>query len=461
MRSQPVNLLGKAAPFQPLTSVKEDGRSAKEPATAERSPASAEPAVPAEQEMSGELGELRRIQSKVALWDAEERRADGRQLRLADGPPVRRSDQIHVMGLNLAGRYIAHTLAGCQTIPPVRYILHSRSLYGRWRDANKQLTLIRGNDIIVRRRVVGEYISEELEGTPGEAVIENLIVTVPAGQVLQALQTIRNRLDHRSTICLINDCLGVAEALIEAYFPDESRRPTFLLGHFTTALGHTDDLFSVSEVRPGRLYLSLFSPQGQQADGRFRIKRHPPLERTERATSFLRLLTAMPGLKATGHPMADFLRLKLPTVAFRTVVDPLAALFDCRYDHLLQNTYARQLMDRLVGEVSRVVSLLPECRDSPKFRQLAIASSLRDEVRRKLMLQRTADSRMRAQIGHGWDTDIDFLSGYFVRRGRELRAGVTALDSIMWAVKAKGVVMSKKLGAYIPFETTQPTHGEY
>jgi cytochrome b translational activator protein CBS2 len=257
----------------------------------------------------------------------------------------------------------------------------------------------------------------------------------------------------------VNDGLGVAEALIEAYFPDQSTRPTFILGHFTTSLGHTGSRFSVAEVRPGRFFLSVFSPPEPGGGERFYVKRHPPLERTVRATHLIRLLMAMPGLNATGHPMSDFLRFKLPTVAFRTIVDPLAALLNCRYDHLPTNPYARHLMDRLIGELSHVLARFPEFRQSRRFRRFAATSALREAVYKKLMLQRTADSKMRAQFARGWDTDVDFLSGYFVRRGREVKATVTTLEGIGAAAKARQVILLKQLEADIPFETTESPQG--
>ncbi len=465
-RGLPPHLLHAAGPMS-IAPTSKPSQPAKKPATqpvkepasqpvkelADDEPAAvrASPVEPAEQERRPELD---RIQSKVALWDSEARQADARPQAVAEVPMFTPSDQIHVMGLDLAGRYIAHTLAGCQTIPPVRYLIHSPRLYKQWGQAGSKLTVYRGNTSVATRRVVGQYISEDPSESQSDGVIDNLIVTLPAAQVVQALGHIRHRLDHRSTICLVNDGLGVAEKLVQAYFPDESRRPIFLLGHFTTSLGYTRHRFSVTEVRAGRLYLSLWSPP-EVAGQAFTIKRHPPLERTTRAMHLVRLLTAMPGLHATGHPMVDFLRYKLPTVAFRTIVDPLAVLLDCRYDELSANPYARQLIDKLIGELSRLVSRLPECKQSQKFRQVAVGSSLRHEVLHKLMLQRTADSKMRAQVGRGWDTDVEFLAGYFARRGREVGANVPTLDSLMWAVKAKQVEVLKELEADVPFEPVQ------
>ncbi|KAL2122029.1 hypothetical protein VTJ04DRAFT_2484 [Mycothermus thermophilus] len=408
--------------------------------------------------------ELNRIRSRVALWDADEQQARTEAEMVSQLPAYRTSDQLHVMGLDPRGRYIAHTLACCPTIPPPRYLLHRRNLARLWVEGGQRLTIFRGRLSSTQHRVIGEYTplpDPEYMPEPGTLDpdspehIANLIVTLPPADVVRAIGRIRHRLDHRSTICLINDGLGVAEALIEAYFSNELTRPIFLLGHFTTAVGHTDDRFSVAEIRPGRLFLSLFSNEPRDPGQRFRIKRHPPPERTVRATHLVRLLTAIPGLNATGHPYSDFLRYKLPLVVFRTVVDPVAALLDLRYDALARNAYARQLMDRLVGEVARVVSLLPECRGSEKLRQYVTSSDFREDVLHKLMRQRTADSRMRSLVGKGFDTDIDFLSGYFVRRGHEVGAPPKALDSVMWAVKAKQRGVREQLLNEIPFEGSQ------
>ncbi|KAK3906590.1 hypothetical protein C8A05DRAFT_11687 [Staphylotrichum tortipilum] len=416
-------------------------------------PSQYRPAVPADQQTEKDLD---RIRSRVALWDADERPTRAPPLLLPQ------SEVVHVMGLNPAGLYIAHTLAGCETIPPVRFILDKYSYLRRWREARQRLTLYRGDTRIDRLGIMAQYVSEQQAELGGGEFIDNLIVTLPAAQVVKALGLIKHRLNHNSTICLVNDGLGVAEALIETYFPDPFSRPVFLLGHLTTALGYTTSRLAVSEVRAGRLHLSIFSSQGHDVNRPFLIKHHPPLEKTTRATHLIRILAAMPGLHATGHPMPDFLSYKLPKLAFRTIVEPLAALFDCRYDALPKNRHARHLMDQLIGELSSVISRLPECRDSDKLRQFAVVESLRKDSFRKLMLQRTADSPMRAQVTRGWATDLEFLSGYFAKRGREVQASIKALEAVMWSVRAKQNEQLKKLANEIPFETSELVdgHGE-
>ncbi|EGS22835.1 2-dehydropantoate 2-reductase-like protein [Thermochaetoides thermophila DSM 1495] len=401
-----------------------------------------------------------RIQEQVSMWDAPSgehpvRPPMGRERLWEILKPFKPSEQIYVMGLNRVGRYITHALAGCQTIPPPRYILHEQHLREQWELSHRRIVLHRGPETIIRDRIIAENTWRGVRQRRDP--IENLVVTVPAGQVLQALKTIRHRLDHRSTILLINDGLGVAEDLINAYFPDELTRPIFLLGYSSTALAHTDHLYSVAEVHPGRLYLTLWQ-QPPDPNLPFRLRRHPPLERTVRGTHFLRLLTAMPGLSAGGFPLSSFYKHKLPATAFRAIVDPLAAMLDCNYEKLAQNRSALALMDRLIGEVASVIARLPECTDRERqARQVTgIASSLRKEVLLKLRLMRSADSPMRSRLSRGYDTDLDYTVGYFVRRGRELRVDVSGLEAVMFAAKAKLVETKKEREDEVPLVLPLP-----
>ncbi|KAK1758536.1 hypothetical protein QBC47DRAFT_411225 [Echria macrotheca] len=407
-----------------------------------------------------EIPELDRTAAKLRLLDEEtevERRHVAHHLQ-----PWKPSDQVYVLGLGLAGRYVAHALAGSESIPPVRYLMTEPFICREWESNGHRFTLElrNGKETITHKRVIGEYAPRPdnnyrpWKWPVSDTIIENLIVTVSAGHVLKALEPIIHRLDHRSTICLIQDGLGIAEAIVDAYFPNTTTRPVFILGHMATSLGQPsrDDLFTVAEVNRRKLYLTLFTPHARGAQLQTLIKRHPPTERVLRQTHLVKLLLAMPGLYGHAHPMEDWLRRKLFTVGFRAIADPLVTLFDCTYDKIADNIYAKQLMDTCLNELCNVIMRFPECRNMQKFRKFQLASTLREEFIRTLRRRRTADSAMRAFTARGWDTDVDFLTGYFVRRGRELGVPVGALESLMLAVKAKQVIFQQRRTEVIPFE---------
>ncbi|KAK4192593.1 hypothetical protein QBC35DRAFT_459309 [Podospora australis] len=401
-----------------------------------------------------------RIKARLSLLNQPEQRPAAREavppFIPAQEQRFQPTDEIFVMGLDPVGRHIAHTLAGCHTIPPVRYLMHTPYLYKLWTD-NRQIVLHRGEEMIPRKRIIGvdvgrlDLTQEEID-TGQVEVIKNLIITVPAGQAVRALASIAHRLDYRSTICLVNDGLGVAEAIIEAYFPSKLKRPVFILGHFTTKLGHTNHQFSVEEIRAGRLYLSLFEQTSDVRGIPNLIKRHPPIERTLMSQHMMRLLTAIPDLKASGHKMEDFFRYKLPTIAFKSIVDPLTVVLDATYDKLPGNAWVRFIIDKLIGELCGVIQRLPECRNPQKFKSVLMASDLHKHVLHTMVRRRTASSKMRTDAARGFDTDIDYLTGYFARRGADRRSPVQNLESLVDLVKAKQRVAQKRQDIVIPFE---------
>ncbi|KAK3500746.1 ketopantoate reductase PanE/ApbA-domain-containing protein [Neurospora crassa] len=367
------------------------------------------------------------------------------------------SDLIHVMGLNIQGRYVAHTLAGAETIPPPIYMINRLNLLKRWVKAGKCLKLHRQKEVIVRDRIKAQFTPPTHGYDPRKQKdehISNLIVTVPAGHTVEALGQIKHRLDHNSTIVLIQEGLGVAEAICKAYFPIESQRPVFILGHMTTGLGLGDETFEFGEVRPGRLYLTVYTPQSDNIGpaAPVVIKKHPPTLYQRRGSHLIKLLTSIPDLNATGHRTDDFLQLKLPAVAFRAVADPLATILDSTYDKIPENPHARQLMDKLLSEVADVVSHLPELKGLEQFRVANTLPFMRSEVFHRLKRKGTSDSPMRRLTARGLDTDIGYVTGYFVMRGKTLGLSVNALDSIWSAVKAKQKVLAERRKREIPFE---------
>ncbi|KAK4649302.1 uncharacterized protein QC761_117640 [Podospora bellae-mahoneyi] len=411
--------------------------------------------APTDQEVQEQdvVAESNRILSRIAMWDQQEQAVPESTPVPADD--LAPSEHIHVMGLDPVGRYITHILASCDHIPPVRYVMHTPGVHNVFKQNDRKLTLYRGDQMITTNRIIavnfnqgGDYTSPKQYALP--SLISNLIITTPAADIVRILEPIKHRLDHRSTIVLINDGLGVVEDLIKTYYPSSITRPTFILGQFTGKLGYTGEQFSVEEVELGRLRMSIYPQQIQQSG--VRIVRHPPIEHTLKPTRLLRTLTAIPDLRAAGFPMDDFFKKALPTIVFRSIVDPLTVVLDSTYDKLPKNAYARLVMDQLLSELCGVISRLPEVRDSPDFSRLTVIQRLRKEIYHKLVRQQTSSSRMRSNVARGWATDIDYQTGYFVERGRQLGLRVENLNSLIAEVKAKQKIQMDRQNMQIPFQ---------
>lgn len=344
------------------------------------------------------------------------------------------SDQIHVLGTDTRGRYLTHALATCGTLPPVRLFSHKWSLTREWEESGRRILVHRGDECIPSGLTVLEQVSHHGLPTAYQTAIDQLVVTVPAVSAVRAFSAISHRVDEKTIVCLLQDGLGVAEALNEAYFPDPLKRPSYVLGHMTHVLSPQEGKrFTVSEIHQGRVYLSALGRSLAQS----RIRYHPPTERNVRVSHFLQLLSAAPRLQAGGYSLDRFLHHKLQATVIKAVLDPLTVVLDCNFGKLAGNTYAKQMIDQLLGEISSVISRLPELRGSTHFQGMIRGGGLRQEVYKRLGRLKDSNSRMYAQTKRGFETDIDFLNGYFAKRGREVGVKCSVNESVIWMVKAK------------------------
>ncbi|KAK4452902.1 hypothetical protein QBC34DRAFT_292699, partial [Podospora aff. communis PSN243] len=381
--------------------------------------------------------------------------------------PYKPSDSIYVLGLDLKARYIMHALAGSKAIPPVQFLIHNNFLYrmAKRKKHPLRITLKRSGKYITRGGLDAVYCGEKLGSKPHESRTEgphipNLIVTVPAGHVIDALTPIAHQLDHRSTICLIQDGLGVAERVAETLFPDELCRPTFVLGHLMSTLSHVPEHSRLIEnghlsvgLETRRKLLLSIPPLNRSEEGLPLFKPHPPDHRVVRRTHLLNLLETVPELQATKCKYRNFLRhYKLNMIALRAIADPIATLLDITYDKFAQHYYARKLIENCVSEACDVISRFPECRRDEKFSRFRLRVSLRAELFRVIRNQQSGDNKMRTLVSRGYMTDVDFTTGYLVERGRKLGASVDALETLMLSVKAKQMVALKRQEEAIPFE---------
>lgn len=362
----------------------------------------------------------------------------------------RLSDQVHVLGADVRGRYITHALACSETLPPVRVLTHSNHLLKRYGRGDNRIVLHNGDETIETTRAIVERIPKfnkyyltpegrlppvtDIGSTEDGGFISNLIVTVPAESVVRSLSSILHRIQPTTTVCLLQDGLGVVEAVNDACFPKYGDQPLYILGHMSHILGKTPiEPFTVSEVRQGKLYLSALGHEYVESG----ISHHPPIERNIRVAHFLDVMSTTPRLHAGGYSLQKFMVKKLHETIIQSVLEPLTAILDCTFSGLKDSTYAKQMMDQLLGEILSVVARLPELKDSPDIKWMILYGEMRRDVLRRLDRMKDSTSRMRSQTNRGISCNIDFLNGYFVQRGRELGLRCPVNESVIWMVKAK------------------------
>lgn len=355
-----------------------------------------------------------------------------------------------MLGFDPRAYYIAFELAGCQFLNPVKLLNHKRIFMNNWEFEGKRLLCIVEGRAVYRKNTEVEWVGRGKQ-PPSTDPIENLIVTVPCAQTKTAIENVMHRISNKTTICLVQDGLGVVEELNETLFQDPTRRPTFLLGHMVASVGFHKQVFYSSHLRrPGKLFLTAL----ERGIGHISlIKFHPPVEVRSAATALLHTLSTIPNLRAGAYPLESFLMQKLPAMVFHSVVEPLAIALDGTYEDVLRNETAMLLADDLLEEIFNVIWAMPELINSSRVIEHCSKDALRKYTVQRLMQKGSAQSQLLSRVRAGKAVDIDYLNGYFVKRGRELGIRMPQNEMMIDVVKARVEGRKMEVEGLVPMET--------
>ncbi|KAF3765079.1 putative Pan5, 2-dehydropantoate 2-reductase [Cryphonectria parasitica EP155] len=357
--------------------------------------------------------------------------------------------RVHILGTDPRAFFIAHRLASYEYLEPVKLLINKRAIMNSWEFEGKRLLMLKGERKSFQNRAEAEWVGKG-KAIPSSEHIEQLIVTIPCCQTVSAIYNIKHRIDSRTTICLIQDGLGVAEELNATLFQDPTTRPTYILGHMAASIGYYKPMFFSSMLRkPGKLYLTALE-RGINLPSF--IKFHPPVERRSNAVQFMRTLVATDGLSAGGYSLENYLIKKLPAIVFQCIIEPMAIAIDATYDQVLRNEHAILLADELLEELFNVIWALPELTNFSKVVEHCGMDALRKYTLNRLADKGPAQSQLLSAVRAGKMVDIDYLNGYFVKRGQELGIKMPQNEMVVGAVKARIEERRKQLRGLIPFE---------
>lgn len=374
------------------------------------------------------------------------------------------SKTIHILGTGTVGRFIAHSLVRMTESPPVVMLLHRPLLMQQWHQEGAAINFIKDGKIDSRSELRVESAAgfhakdpnSKVRGfsrdSPRKAdapdnIIETLIVTTDGSRTLSALSAIKHRLRAYSTVCFVQDGLGVVDQINEIVFPRPSSRPSYMLGSISHDLQSIGRSFTVLERRPGTLSLTIV-PQTEPT-GR---TRRMDFGWTPRSRYLMRTLCRAPELQATGYLLHEFYKMQLEKLAINSVIGPLSVAYNCTNDQLLYNYQITLTMKMLLKEISAIVRQLPEIsriRNVDQHFSPERLESLVLSVIGKTGKNRT--SMLQAVMG-GRKSNIDFYNGYLLNRASELGIDCPCLEMIVAMVKGKQAVVSREKNSYIPFK---------
>ncbi|KAL8967318.1 MAG: hypothetical protein Q9183_002975, partial [Haloplaca sp. 2 TL-2023] len=372
--------------------------------------------------------------------------------------------RIYILGVGNIGGFTAHSLAGIPNRPPMTLLFSSRISMNNWDEQGQSLKLTSHGlqdtksefdvEYVQRPRPVAEEAPEveEVKGTspsvPAEApeveqtgeTIHNLIVSTKAFHTVDALKRVAHRLTSESSILFLQNGMGIIEEVNERVFPEPEKRPQYLQGVISHGVKQIKP-FSLSYSGRGTTALAILPRNIEE------IK--PDFEPS--ALYLLRTMTRTPVLAAVGFPPTDLLQFQIEKLAANAIINPLTALLNCSNGELLNRPSISRVIRLLLAEISLVIKALPELQGVPNVK-------MRFDIRRlehiviDLAGQTAANKSSMLQDIHGGSrTEIDYITGYLVRRGEEVGIQCILNYMLQHMVKAKDRLEGERRGKYTAF----------
>jgi len=284
-----------------------------------------------------------------------------------------------------------------------------------------------------------------------EETIYNLIVTVPGHRTVSILRGWAHRLTKESTILFLRNAMGVLDEVKTEIFPDPLNRPTFIQGVMTHGL-YSNGLYDVRHDGRGTLALAIMPHQ-------FPPKHKDVSNGTSASSRYLmRTMTRTPVFVAVGMGATSLFQQQLDRLVVSAILGPLTALLDIKTGALLSNFHMTRVMRLLLAEISLVIRSLPELRNVPNVNVRFDTIRLEQLVVQIAKLTADQLTDMAEDMRNGESTDIDYVTGYIIKRGEEMGVHCVMNYMLMHMVKGKRNMLSQNLIVELPLQKSIRRH---
>ncbi|CAG7929448.1 unnamed protein product [Penicillium olsonii] len=321
--------------------------------------------------------------------------------------------RVHVLGLGSIGTFAAHSLSEIPHPPTVTFLCHRPSLLDAYRENGNQISLEtregqkidhQGHDLEVFRD--GNWYAGAASAdasSPETSIIENLIVAVKATQTASALERLQHRLTPQSTIVFLQNGCGMIDGVNAQLFPDPTERPKYIVG----VISHGVTLRKAFDI----------IHTGFAATSLGLVPKLDGSQETLEQNYLLGALPLSPRLNATAYNYTDVFQIQLEKLAVNAFCNPLCALNDAENGFLFTLPDMRRA---ILKEISAVVYALPELRHVENLRERFAVDRLETTVNAIIEKTFHTTCSMVWDLRAGRETEIEFINGYWVKRGREL-----------------------------------------
>ena len=236
----------------------------------------------------------------------------------------------------------------------------------------------------------------------GAAGIEQLLITTKAHQTMTALHAVVPRLASQCRLLLLQNGMGVAEQIAEAY----PQYPLFC--GVTTDGAYCPEPFAVVHAGKGNTFI-----------GGYRNQNNPLTVIEQLPTEYLDI-----------RPCDDVEARQWQKLAINCAVNGLTVIFHCRNGELLNIDAARARLVRLCDEIARLGAVLG-------FTEWA--ETLYANTEAVIRMTAANYSSMYQDIDNRRITEIDYINGFLIKQAQHHGIACPENEALYWEIKQKEV----------------------
>ncbi|KAF5000857.1 hypothetical protein FGRMN_1465 [Fusarium graminum] len=350
--------------------------------------------------------------------------------------------KIHILGEDVRSRFIAHAL--CSVYDSVEMLPFRDMPRSRYQNIEQvQPGRTRKSAYAERNAAITQDEGYQTIDTTDRSHIDQLIVTGRGFEAVKAIASVKDRIDDKTSICLMNEGMGVLEQVREQILDGTQPEPNFYLGHMSHSLAFNRNRGSVKELKSGRTILTT-------ADAIMSTQKN--LHASAEAPNLMQSLRQAKQLHTSYSTFDKWLRFKLPSMMFTAAVEPVCVLLDLPYKGLVNNRSAQKMMNLLLEELSLVTLNMPEVENSPELVEFLRGEGLKKFCYRRITGKSNAPSDLQSRINKGLQTDMNYQNGYFLKRAKLLNIDTPTNRLMVQMVKARRIEAIEKRNNIIPVE---------
>ncbi|KAJ2148487.1 2-dehydropantoate 2-reductase (Ketopantoate reductase) (KPA reductase) (KPR) [Coemansia sp. RSA 1807] len=354
------------------------------------------------------------------------------------------TSRIHVLGAGAVGLLFAAHLR--QAGHPITLLLRSQSAVDRFERQGSRISVI--NDWVrvhPSRRLLlqpGEDITPcTIDGIQAEdihtdndqqGVISKLVVATKAQDTLQAFGRVRMRLGAQSTVVLLQNGMGVFEAIQREFYTQPDNVPAFIVG--TNAHGclrASGDEFVTRHTAMGSCTFAT----------------RPALAACGAPDSALELMTALAELPldvavVNWSELHVQLLLKL---AANAVINPATALAGCHNGLMSSHDMSTMsgFMTLACAEIAAIYA-----RAHPHLHEELSAHAIEEYVTRIVQVTAQNRSSMLQDVASGRPTEVDWINGHLVRLAHQHGVSAPINTALLALIKLREAAFEERLNPF-------------